>query len=162
MGWHQARRWLKWFVTALGALVAALLIYGRQHATSLRDGREFEIRLIADHLVVFWGPSTSWSSLSTLSWSRHSYSCVPFVLFALGPPPAPPISRVLIPLWWLLFALSAMTVILWWFDRRRTPPGHCQKCGHDLAGNVSRRCPECGTVIDADPPPLDPAPRRGL
>ena len=24
------------------------------------------------------------------------------------------------------------------------PPGHCQKCGYNLTGNVSGVCPECG------------------
>ncbi len=26
-------------------------------------------------------------------------------------------------------------------------PGHCQRCGYDLTGNVSGTCPECGTGI---------------
>ena len=28
------------------------------------------------------------------------------------------------------------------------PPGHCQKCGYNLIGNVSGVCPECGTKIE--------------
>jgi hypothetical protein len=28
--------------------------------------------------------------------------------------------------------------------RRRTPDGHCTRCGYNLYGNVSGRCPECG------------------
>ncbi|MFQ5807377.1 MAG: hypothetical protein ACE5I3_13095 [Phycisphaerae bacterium] len=31
--------------------------------------------------------------------------------------------------------------------KRRIPPGHCQKCGYDLTGNVSGKCPECGEAI---------------
>ena len=31
-----------------------------------------------------------------------------------------------------------------WEGLFRPPPGHCQKCGYDLTGNVSGRCPECG------------------
>ncbi len=31
--------------------------------------------------------------------------------------------------------------------RRRTRPGTCSKCGYDLTGNVSGRCPECGEVV---------------
>ena len=30
----------------------------------------------------------------------------------------------------------------------RHKPGHCQKCGYDLIGNVSGVCPECGTKIE--------------
>ncbi len=32
-------------------------------------------------------------------------------------------------------------------NRRRFPPGHCQKCGYNLTGNVSGRCPECGSPV---------------
>jgi len=31
--------------------------------------------------------------------------------------------------------------------RRIVPPGHCQTCRYDLTGNVSGRCPECGTPV---------------
>ncbi len=31
-----------------------------------------------------------------------------------------------------------------WYPTVRIPPGHCQKCGYDLTGNVSGVCPECG------------------
>ncbi len=37
------------------------------------------------------------------------------------------------------------------FLRRRYypiyPPGHCQRCGYNLTGNVSGVCPECGEKI---------------
>lgn len=26
-------------------------------------------------------------------------------------------------------------------------PGHCRKCGYDLTGNISGRCPECGESV---------------
>jgi hypothetical protein len=29
-------------------------------------------------------------------------------------------------------------------------PGQCQRCGYDLTGNVSGRCPECGDRIESD------------
>jgi hypothetical protein len=40
-----------------------------------------------------------------------------------------------------------LTVFLFWRERRWHPPGHCQTCGYDLTGNVSGRCPECGTTL---------------
>lgn len=53
-------------------------------------------------------------------------------------------SRAWIPLW-LPFGLIAIpTAFLWWRDRP-IPPGHCQRCGYDLTGNISGCCPECGT-----------------
>lgn len=30
-------------------------------------------------------------------------------------------------------------------------PDRCRRCGYDLTGNVSGRCPECGTIISAAP-----------
>lgn len=36
----------------------------------------------------------------------------------------------------------------WWrADRHRR--GHCRKCGYNLTGNVSGRCPECGKDIES-------------
>jgi len=32
-------------------------------------------------------------------------------------------------------------------DFRRNPPGCCQHCGYNLTGNVSGRCPECGSSV---------------
>jgi hypothetical protein len=52
---------------------------------------------------------------------------------------------VYVPLWLLLLATGVPTALLFWRDRRRIPPGHCQTCGYDLTGNVSGRCPECGS-----------------
>jgi hypothetical protein len=52
------------------------------------------------------------------------------------------IPLVSIPLLVLLLGVPA-TALLWWLDRQR--PGFCRECGYDLTGNVSGRCPECGT-----------------
>ena len=48
-----------------------------------------------------------------------------------------------VPLWVLLLAIASPTAFLW-YCARRPPPGHCQRCGYDLTGNVSGRCSECG------------------
>ncbi len=47
-------------------------------------------------------------------------------------------------------AVAVPTGALWWLDRRRFPAGHCQTCGYNLTGNVSGRCPECGTTVKAE------------
>lgn len=36
--------------------------------------------------------------------------------------------------------------LIWW-DRRRRLPLHCKKCGYNLTGNVSGKCPECGRDV---------------
>ena len=55
-----------------------------------------------------------------------------------------------IPCWFLLLVAAIPTVFLFWRDRRRYPPGHCQKCGYDLTGNESGVCSECGTPCPAE------------
>jgi hypothetical protein len=51
-----------------------------------------------------------------------------------------------IPLW-IPGALAAIpTALLWRLDRRRPAPGAC-RCGYDLTGNTSGRCPECGRSL---------------
>jgi hypothetical protein len=55
--------------------------------------------------------------------------------------------RIWIPLWLPLVICAVPSCLLWWLDRRRTRPGFCVECGYDLTGNVSSRCPECGTPI---------------
>ncbi len=50
-----------------------------------------------------------------------------------------------------VFLLNAVvTATLWWHDERHLLPGHCQHCGYNLTGNVSGRCPECGTAVGDD------------
>jgi hypothetical protein len=51
-----------------------------------------------------------------------------------------------LPYWLLLLPIALPTAVLWWRDRRRFPAGHCAKCGYNLTGNVSGRCPECGSL----------------
>jgi hypothetical protein len=48
-----------------------------------------------------------------------------------------------IPLWLPLALVGTPTAWLWLRDRR-SKPGHCQRCGYDLTGNISHVCPECG------------------
>ncbi len=56
--------------------------------------------------------------------------------------------KVYVPLWVPLVPAVIATALLWRRDGR-VAPGHCQRCGYDLTGNVSGRCPECGTATDA-------------
>jgi len=43
---------------------------------------------------------------------------------------------------------GVLTLMMFAADRRRPLPGHWQKCGYDLTGNVSGRCPECGEPVN--------------
>jgi hypothetical protein len=48
------------------------------------------------------------------------------------------------PIYVLFLIVAAPTVFLWLRHPRHYPPQYCQRCGYDLTGNVSGRCPECG------------------
>ncbi len=54
-----------------------------------------------------------------------------------------------LPFWFPLALCVVPTAYLWWRRGRRIPPGHCRKCGYNLTGNVSGRCPECGSAVAA-------------
>jgi hypothetical protein len=56
-------------------------------------------------------------------------------------------SAVVLPFWALLPITATPGVLLLWRHRRRRRPGHCHECDYDLTGNVSGRCPECGTSV---------------
>jgi hypothetical protein len=54
-----------------------------------------------------------------------------------------------IPLW---IPSAVLAVLAVWLCRpmHRVSKGHCPKCNYDLTGNVSGRCPECGTAISTE------------
>lgn len=56
-----------------------------------------------------------------------------------------PCSYLVLPLWIEFLVILIPTVSLWIYDHRRSMPGFCRKCGYNLTGNISNRCPECGT-----------------
>ena len=56
----------------------------------------------------------------------------------------------ILPLWIPFVLIAVPMVLVWWLDRRRIPPGHCQRCRYDLTGNTSGTCPECGTAVSPD------------
>ena len=57
--------------------------------------------------------------------------------------------RIIVPLWTLMLLVAVVSCIIWRMVPRRAVPGHCRKCGYDLTGNVSGKCPECGTEISS-------------
>jgi predicted Zn-ribbon and HTH transcriptional regulator len=55
-----------------------------------------------------------------------------------------------LPFWLPMLLVGAPTLVLWWSwyrNWRRVPYGHCPKCGYNLFGNTSGRCPECGEAL---------------
>lgn len=56
---------------------------------------------------------------------------------------------VCLPLWPFVIAPGVLAVLLW-RNSRPWRPGHC-RCGYDLTGNESGKCPECGRAIEIGP-----------
>lgn len=49
---------------------------------------------------------------------------------------------------WLWAIVSVVPTALFWTLSLPTPPaGACASCGYNLTGNISGRCPECGTPV---------------
>jgi hypothetical protein len=71
----------------------------------------------------------------------------PAVSWGSSSGPAGYFRTVSVAIWLPLTIVAIPTGLLWWLDPRSYLPGHCQKCGYDLTGNVSGRCPECGKAI---------------
>jgi hypothetical protein len=88
-----------------------------------------------------WNSSTAWHR--RCGFVLHFYRCweIPNAAGTGGP-----LHCTWFPLWYLLLPLAIPTAYLWYRDRRK-PPGRCEKCGYDLTGNVSGRCPECGRAL---------------
>ncbi|MCH8805988.1 MAG: hypothetical protein IH986_07860 [Planctomycetes bacterium] len=55
-----------------------------------------------------------------------------------------PTRMLMLPLWIPFVLAGALTVFCW---RSRVSKGCCRQCGYNLTGNVSGRCPECGSDV---------------
>ncbi len=126
---------LRWYVTRFGTYVRADLCVGSVRAAWRTDSRFSRFRRVR---VARW-------EVSVVSPSRSRYG---FRWPTAESQPSLEMSWVSLPLWLPLLVIATPTAILWRRDRR-IPPGHCQKCGYDLTGNVSGRCPECRTGVGA-------------
>ena len=54
---------------------------------------------------------------------------------------------IALPIWAPLLLMTVLTASVGWLGRARYREGYCRKCGYDLTGNVSGRCPECGRAV---------------
>ena len=47
----------------------------------------------------------------------------------------------------IVFGSTGIRCGLVQWRHRHITPAHCRRCGYDLTGNVSGRCPECGEAV---------------
>ena len=144
---YRTRRVLKWVSTGMCALIA--------------------VAFIASTCINLWWASPQrkwWVELEPgRVWTCHFASPGRWELrpgihaslrpFELSPGGLPVVgnwgSLGSFPLWvvplWLPFVVFLVPTLVLWRHDRRARPGHCPNCGYNLTGNVSGRCPECGT-----------------
>jgi hypothetical protein len=152
LGRSRVRRALKWLGTALCATLLAAWggSYGPIRELSLIHSFAFLHRgraIVSVHVEAARSARNQWLREQLTSAAKH----LPMEYAFLHEAHSSGAWHVLdVPLWILLAVVAAPTGVLWYVDRRRNPPGHCRKCGYNLTGNVSGRCPECGTIIAPD------------
>src|SRR5262245_46766733 len=149
MGQHsRVRRVTKWTgLAACGLLLAAyvLTIWGYVEYRTTRWG----VRVRPGGLGISWSSSplvprhrgwTSGTGKAVLPDWWFDYQCRRLYTGLI-------ISWASVPLWAFLLPCAGLTAWLWRRDWR-IPPGHC-RCGYDLTGNTSGRCPECGAAVSS-------------
>jgi hypothetical protein len=133
----KARRVLKWVGLLLCTAILAVTVVGSWWPflwkVTTREWGDFETGVGGPHS----------QPLRTVVSFRHRPKNVP-PLERWGDDTLWPARRHDLPLWVPFVVVAVPTAVLWWLDLRRIPPGHCQKCGYNLSGNISGRCPECG------------------
>lgn len=100
---------------------------------SFRGGRRFIWKhglVLGAYYLAVYAPY----AIMTLVFHREVWGlqCVGCVVIISGP---------ILGIWFAFFGRHI---------RCRIPPDHCQRCGYDLTGNVSGKCPECGEPCDAE------------
>ena len=133
----QALKWIAW---ALSAVAGLFWLASHFFFISVGHGSPIVI-LNYGHLAVgfstTWNQSTWWrANRNGHGAAMHYRSPLAFVDRYNG--------LLLIPLWIPFTITTVAGGLLWKCDRKRIPPGHCQKCGYSLTGNTSGVCPECG------------------
>ena len=105
----------------VGACIGAVRVVHAEDRVRPWGAHVEPIGPLGKHDIIRWSLAPGWSSMPGAWW-------------------------VYVPLW--PFVLLPALVAGWLWRRERLPgPGHCQRCGYNLRGNVSGVCPECGVTI---------------
>jgi hypothetical protein len=159
-GRARTRRVLKWVGTVACAFLFLSWITSEFVSISWyreRDGRHIGIR--KGECFVYWRngflPPGSQPGWTVTNRRGHEWppGWFPRIERGLTATLFGPKTRIIVPVWVPVVLIGTVTAFLWYVDRRRTHLGHCQHCGYDLTGNVSGRCPECGTAIEREGKP---------
>jgi hypothetical protein len=129
------------------AVLASLPVLG--YLIGRRRGGEFFVARQRPGLVSFYRVLLIGSSL-----------CLVFCLVIVIAAPAPAATNAMATSFAVLAGIFVLEMLLIGlglfgsliFAGRHYPPGHCRRCGYNLHGNRSGRCPECGEPISERPP----------
>ncbi len=152
---RRRRPVLAWVAAVVTALVCAAWILSLRRDVGTGRGPWLFGILGGGISVSYWDMSDV--KFSRMRWFQFPetpvvYRWLPEV--SARDPYGPPRYRfwLYVPLWVPLVVAAVLTLLAWRW-KRRTPPGTCRSCGYDLTGNVSGRCPECGTPTNANAAP---------
>ncbi len=139
---QRTRRVLKWAGLVVSILLVVAFPVSRWAAFGCTWGAE-ACCFSAGALLFF---QASRATSAPHGWV-HRQSVTPRVCWLPGTTHGRMGAGFALPLWIPLVLIALPTSVLWWRDRRGVLPGYCQKCGYNLTGNISGRCPECGEAI---------------
>ncbi len=153
MGWPVCtRRVGKWL--GVGASIAIVAAFGLSELwyVDCYSSDRFLFHLTHGAAGIAWRHN-GWNGSRTGAVSPHRWLAarhsggIPTPIWRISTTNGPAWNSVIVPLWMAFVAVAGPTAILWRWDRRRTPDGHCRCCGYDLTVNVSGRCSECGLRV---------------
>ena len=152
-----------WTAAAAGVVCAALLVWGLARPSWYARGG-FVAGVTSGRAEVAW--SNAQLSRQSLAWGLQGPSMSASVMLAPGSSWLPTIrgatvgtgpvgvpqtlytlSVLYVPLWPLVTVIAAIGGAAFWMGRRIPIPGHCRKCGYNLAGLKGGTCPECGHPV---------------
>ncbi len=135
--------WLKWVLTVCSVVIAIVAVVSLRFQVLVYPGNN--IFVVGNGSVrCAYGGHVDWDKaewyFENAPWRGRIRSVlgVPEIGATFG------FWFVTVPLWLPFLVCSIPALILW--RRRPKRPGRC-KCGYDLTGNTSGRCPECGAAV---------------
>ncbi len=140
----------KWVLTGLGLVCLAIWAYAATHWVGVRyPGWSIKFSTGAFHFNLYRRVLSKSSGPPNWSHQRMplQIEIMPWTYGVFWGQQYRGYVAVHMPLWIPFAATALPACLLWRLDRRRYPKGHCRKCGYNLTGNVSGRCPECGEAI---------------
>jgi hypothetical protein len=132
---------VQWGKLSVGTAAGDLEV-GWSSQPSSREGNGWVIRGPGAMGTVILGPESRWRP-------TVSSGAVGVMGGPVGKATIMRVSAVYVPLWTWTGGFAVLATLLWWFGPRAVGEGCCTKCGYDLRGLKSGRCPECGESMMA-------------